>query len=729
MPKKIIDLDALKKFRQETDEKYVIEGEYSPNTKVGYADESGALTPYGENSGASDTSAFVMQTTGGSSDVGALAYCKALRGNSVAWNQLFNLIGDNRTDNTSYSSNTTTNSFVLTITTSATVNRIRTAYTRGILGHKYLIKCKAKYNTKNESSSLSINCDTGYNYNVIGGTLTNAYVEHAAIWTCDYNGVFTFGIRGTRNVNDAVEIKDLIIIDLTLLGKEYSTVLAFNRDYPLPYYSYNAGQLLSSQTKGIKNVGYNALSLDRTAGTLSGFSNTTPRTFEEGKYYLGLADNNYYSAASVDSFSKTSNSISIQVNNGGYGVAFPCRVVDGQNYTLETDEAYSKSISWYDQGGNYLGQSLGSTKTISGTAPNNAYWGVIVLRPATGSVYTYSNIALHLTWDGSRTGYEPYEYWEYALPNIELRSAGNVYDELKPDGTLIRRVGVVDLGTLSWSASGLSTETNHIWYVNNFDGKIRTPNLLCVKYVYVEEGLYSTTPNTICVLGDNSLRVNTGSSSDTPTGLLFYELATQTTEQNDAYKYQEVQNIDDFGTQQALSDQAIQVPQGFDFFYPVDYKAFIDSLGGREDIEYDASQLVSQAQLQEVDDVHDALYDILQENIGGALRHQISGVDFNNTAWVDLGSLTWTKETQHFFATAPTNVKASPSYATKGNYICSHYADTNYDTPYGQSVDKTLGVGPGTSPRIVIYDSSLSSGDATAFKNAMKGILLAYEKA
>ena len=80
---KIVNRENLKAFRQKLDDKYVIEGEYSPETKVGYADESGALTPYGENSGANDTTPFVFQSTGGSSDVGSKAYLRALRGNRM----------------------------------------------------------------------------------------------------------------------------------------------------------------------------------------------------------------------------------------------------------------------------------------------------------------------------------------------------------------------------------------------------------------------------------------------------------------------------------------------------------------------------------------------------------------------------------------------------------------------------------------------------------------------
>lgn len=75
--------------------------------------------------------------------------------------------------------------------------------------------------------------------------------------------------------------------------------------------------------------------------------------------------------------------------------------------------------------------------------------------------------------------------------------------------------------------------------------------------------------------------------------LLYYELDTPVETQDDSYKFQELQYLDDFGTQEFLSEQPIQIPQGSYFFYPVDYKAFIDSLGGREDINYSVDSIVS----------------------------------------------------------------------------------------------------------------------------------------
>ncbi len=251
------------------------------------------------------------------------------------------------------------------------------------------------------------------------------------------------------------------IIDLTLMfgtGNEPTTLTDVRVQALLNrgYIQYNTGEIKSVDISEFSSEPYNLLSLDRPKGTLSGFSNATPRNFEEGKYYLGLADNNYYSAAAVDSFSKTDSSITIQVNNGGYGVAFPFKIIPNKSYTLETDETYPKAISWYDENGKYISENYTSNqKTISGQAPNNAYWGVIVLIPAINTSYTYSNICFHRT--STRTGYAPYTQPQ-TLPFIyQGNGAGTSHDTFEitsSEYVFTKKVGIADLGTLSWFKYG-----------------------------------------------------------------------------------------------------------------------------------------------------------------------------------------------------------------------------------------------------------------------------------
>jgi hypothetical protein len=77
---------------------------------------------------------------------------------------------------------------------------------------------------------------------------------------------------------------------------------------------------------------------------------------------------------------------------------------------------------------------------------------------------------------------------------------------------------------------------------------------------------------------------------------LYYELATPTTEQGTAF----AENIpcDDFGSMYWTQTKGI--PQGNEIFYPVDYKASIDTLYNR--VEGDMSAIVIDSQLEVVAD-------------------------------------------------------------------------------------------------------------------------------
>ena len=199
------------------------------------------------------------------------------------------------------------------------------------------------------------------------------------------------------------------------------------------------------------------------------------------------------------------------------------RVVAGETYTLEG--TYT-SVELYDGEKN----ALTDTFTSGSALPNNCHYLVI----SGGSTDT----CLHLTWSGSKTGFEAYYKHEYDLPNVELRSAGSVYDELTPDGTLIRRVGIRAY------ESGDESNTD-----------------------YLTDGTNTLYPLT------------------TPT-----EEATANTFQENIY-------VDDYGTMEFVSSQTIQVPQGYEILYPLAMNDFLGRLMQRTDVNSSPTNLVSQSEL------------------------------------------------------------------------------------------------------------------------------------
>lgn len=585
--------------------------------QAGYADSADSLTPYGESSGADDTTPFAFQSIGGSSDVGVKAYLRELRGNSVAFSQLYR---------TSDSSATTLNGIThsrVASTGAITVSGTSTSESSFSIGfipssmavaapanHKYLVK----YNLKGTAPAGNDAYTNLFGYN--SALVDKIFPSNANVNGTTYAQII---IASGATVDFSIQPQ---IFDLTLMfgaGNEPTSALEFNRLFPKPYYEYNAGTLLSSKVNGIKNVGYNAFDGELIHGNIDSDGAEQP--------------SNYYARSKN-----------------------PIKVIAGQTYTgLIAASGIRLDVFEYDEDMNFIAHHSQVQNESNETFALNSNCHYLKLRvlalenPGTTVVSLTQQIAIHLTWDGSRTGYEPYESNTYQLPNVELRSAGEAYDELKPDGTLIRRIGAVDLGTLDWSYSSnyqvfITANLQSLLIKPIINSNIGYSRLLDGYGYYLnrqsQSDQFINNPKDISVsISDNgNLQLKNLAYTDAATfkaamsGVyLYYELAEPAETQDDDYKYQEIQDIDDFGTQEFLYDSGIDipVPQGNELFYPVDYKAFIDSLGGREDIEYDASEIVSHDELASVEsripalpsDADDGSYNLTATKSGTAIAY------------------------------------------------------------------------------------------------------------
>lgn len=209
----------------------------------------------------------------------------------------------------------------------------------------------------------------------------------------------------------------------------------------------------------------------------------------------------------------------------------------------------------------------------------------------------------------------------------------------------------------------------------------------------------------------------------------YYPLETPTTEQGTPFS--ENIEINDYGTMGWLdsNNAYVDIPQGCKIFYPADYVLFIDSLGQREDIDWDASEIVSQSELSASETQRDTIDTQLKNAVGGTLRQLLAvskSIDFNNTDWVYLGELNWTKQTaygiQEFYSSGIANlVKHVSSASDVANIICTKYKSA------GRNSTQVNTISIGQEGNVYIKDQSDISTDQ--FKNAMKGVLLAYEKA
>lgn len=613
---KVVDREALKEFRKKTDQRYVLEGEYSPNTKVGESDVAKNLTPYSEQSGATDTTPFVFQSTAGGSDVGDLCQLKSLRGQSYVLNQYSK--NDKATFTPAGSGVTVTNNGDGTYSVSGTclsdVNIPLSS--ESILvkeGHKYLLKNIYEYDGGvNNDFYLQISPNATLNLRTYDG-LGNI-VDASSDGT-----VSTYLQVKQGAVLDNLKIAPQLI-DLTLMfgaGKEPTTVEEFNRLFPLSYYAYNAGELVSCQANKLITVGYNQFN---------------------GNWVIGGWNSD-----------GTDNS---NVTNCKSGFI---KVIPGQEYSFESGTLTSNAnngryVAEYDENKNFIkgNYSLGNLSQVvrTITLTKNTHY-VKIRYYIEGYDFTDNfpaDTSFHLTWDGSKTGYEPYSKHEYGLPNEVLRSVGSVYDELKPDGTLVRRIGVVDLGTLNgWSNYGTGLNTERIT-TSALSSLIKSTqatvigNLLSKFEAIKYNDLYGSYKNGIALDGTNlfikdpsilGLTTNEQIKAALSGVYLFYELAEPTTEE--VAPFVENITIDDWGTMEFDSTY----PQGNDFFYYVDYKAFIDSLGNREDIGFDSSKIVSQEQLNDAVgdiDLSDYVTTDTDQTLAGAKTVEDVPISFKHTS-------------------------------------------------------------------------------------------------
>ena len=352
------------------------------------------------------------------------------------------------------------------------------------------------------------------------------------------------------------------------------------------------------------------------------------------------------------------------------------------------------------------------------------------------------------------------QYYPYEQPKVydtgseELLSTGvklsvsgerqDIYDYKEPNGLITRRVGKYTFtGSESWSVGGqISSGLYRYYYTRNEMATGTAMSGICDK-LPTDKGTYNAETIPCIRFGQNNHTIYvyltenldaSGIANYMKNKVVIYPLATSTTEQGTPYS--ENIEINDFGTMgwysayiDSNTNTLVSVPQGCKIFYPAWYVGFIDTLGQRADIDWNANNVVSQTELDVVDTKHDNLYAIMQENVGGSLRHQLSAsasIDFLNTKWVDLGSLNWVY----------TAVSSSYPYGYFSSTDLSNYSGSlkvicpKYKTVVGLTVASAIDgsiTGHGSVNKIFIIDSSYTN--ATTFKNAMKGVLLAYEKA
>lgn len=674
-------------------EEWVITGEYNltpienqinniinGSTPVGQAIASKSINAVSDESGAVQETPFIYQGTGtanGTASVDTSPVGKHLekQGNTVVVNQLAkNNVATTTAGGITFTNN---NNGTYTLSGIAESGAILDLTGSAISGHKYLV------NSGNSNVKM---WQFGFSSNAVAN----------GIITASGTNSLGFLVPADTDLSTPITIRP-IIIDLTQW---------FNGDIPQDLdHPENAGR-------------YGMLELSYNTGTLVN---------ADGRY-LECGGRNVWDGLNITTGKQIDGTTGALSSKSDRNASDYLRVIPSTKYYSNMTNVVSNcGYAFYDKDKNYIS---GGTSTLAGifTTPANAFYVRFTYQP---SVYSPNNITISLYYP-TGDGYD--QYYPYEEPKVydtgteTLRSAGSVKDYKTPDGVVHRVVDYVDLSTLSWTdnGDGTFTATKTIYEISAPSSYADKANAISSKYLV---GSNADFVNNLCSMylrqtGTDNVSIVVKDSS-TPTGTLYYELATPTTEQGTTFA--ENIEINDYGTMGWKDTSGyVEVPQGCKIFYPADYVLFIDSLGQREDIEWTASEIVSQSELSTETTARSNQDTILQNAIGGTLRHclavQESGLDFEDTDFVDLGTLTWT-----YYSGTQTMGASITGIASGTNpkAMCSKYSRVVMSGGWGDITELTFGI---TGGEIRIKDTSLGT-DATSFKNAMKGVLLAYEKA
>lgn len=551
--------DTVQGILSDLDTKAEVDGYYE-NLGAGVADQLST------NVGIDDSIPYNFRTSGGSNDIGALEN-DSLVGGTVVWNQNIGIKSITKTSNgITLEANSTTQKIHISGTSEITgaVMELNGTSFESFAGNQTHV-----YYSNIDTGSFVSNTDErvqyGYSYNGFGTSVFNRPLILKP--TSYYQNIYFqfYAING--NTYDFYVT--LQLIDLTLMfgpaiadyiysleqANAGAGVAWFKKLFPKPYYAYNAGELMSVKTSAHKMVGFNQFDKSMTL-------------------YDGYLKNDGTTATSSN-----------------FKYSDYIRVVPNTSYYLNGVGGANPSTCFYDADKNYI-SGIDNYATIQNgniltTPSNTAYMRVSI---PIGNIDTY---CINIHWDGERDGeYEPYVEYNYQLdPDLELRgipkldSNNDLYydgDTYAPDGTVERRYGIVDLGSLSWGYN----DTYNFFATTLASKANGLGNAVVSKYTC--GGWWSdwdTQNKDKCWVGN--LNNNAFIIRDTTFGtdaaafkaslssvMCIYELATPTTESADPF--QDPQIVDDFGTEEYVDERDVPIPVGHNTFYQANLKAKLE---------------------------------------------------------------------------------------------------------------------------------------------------------
>lgn len=515
------------------------------------------LTPYSPDSGVSQNQPFILQGTGTGNgenviDTGSYAQLKKKLGNSVSVNQQWD---ESKIpfDSALYSSNTyTANGVTFTKNgdgsiTIQTDNGGATALTEVKIATAATIPLTQKHLIRGAFGGS----DSTYHINYAGGARKATDGSIFEPYTYGFN--MWISVESGAVITTPKKIYPQIIFLPLWFGSE-GNIPSYLLSHPEDFGRYYSGSLAANPGQ-IDNADGSVLTIIR-------------RNCFGGTVHIGKRWQNGSYVDAGNAFAATDDLTAVSPNTE-YAFALPQKAATTAVYIQEFDA----SGTWI-KGASAL--SIASAGYVTYTVGANTHFVAMYYYHAADFVASeVSEVDISRYYSGESGYGQHYPYTVLAQIDAGsevLRSTGAVADEMTADGTITRHVGVIDLGTLTW------TYENGVFYTTGTSAIAKPQHYpICARYVAIDDGsdksIYIGNSG-ITYVYDSSY-TNAAAFQAAMNGVeMNYELITPTTEQGTAFPANV--DIDDFGSMNWNVTNGI--PQGIEIFYPVDYKAAIDTL-------------------------------------------------------------------------------------------------------------------------------------------------------
>lgn len=509
--------------------------------------------------GITDKVPYLLRASGGN---GADREVDKIVGGTIAWNQRYNITYSNTVYGVSIS--VVNGTVTITGVSTSAGNGASFAWTNFAFPENHAVIILKDFSLPSGDFIFEQYSGYGSKTDIIGRPFKISSQDQYVIPQLKIaNANVTYNITGHLSVIDLTQMFGTAIADQAYAMEQATAGSGINwlksmGFFTADYYPYDAGTL-----KSVEGL---------TAHSMIGF-NQWDEEWKLGTY--ATSDGTY------------------TVDNTHICCTNPIKAVAGATYYFNTAGA-NAHICFMDASMNLISSNI-NVNNATLTAPANSRYILFNMALAYGVTYN-NDICINFSDPAKNGAYEPYVKHSYALDSdLELRgipkldSNNELYydgDEYESEGTVTRKYGIVDLGTLTWQYNSNWNGYPAFYTIDlrtiikaGFDSTVG--NIINNKYIVVSRNtLYDNDIKAMALTGDD-LSIRDSAYSDAATfktamsGVyLVYELATPTTEE--AEPYQNPQIVDPYGTE-SYETTGI-VPVGHDTFYPENLRAKIEGL-------------------------------------------------------------------------------------------------------------------------------------------------------